>query len=173
MGYSLFILGVSGTGKTTVGQAVSSQIGKPFIEGDEFHPSENVKKMSSGIPLNDDDRFPWLAAIAQSARETAATHGGVVVACSGLKKAYRDILRQQASEEVIMVLLEGEPALLRQRHEGRKGHFMPPSMLDSQLDTLEVPTSDELVLSVHVDASISDIAHQVIEFLNKLRNNNS
>jgi len=170
MGYSLFILGVSGTGKTTVGHEVSRKLGKPFLEGDDFHPAENVRKMSDGIPLDDDDRYPWLASLAQSAREKAATKGGVVVACSGLKRAYRDFLRQHASEDVIMVLLVGEPALLRQRHEGRSGHFMPASMLASQLDTLELPEADEQILAIHVDASVSDITWQVVDFLEQWEN---
>lgn len=162
MQYPLFVLGVSGTGKTTVGKALSTRLNKPFLEGDDFHPPENVEKMSSGMPLNDEDRWPWLAAMAQHLRNHLDTEPGAVVACSGLKRIYRDYLREQLNDQGTMVMLVGNLSLLEQRHRSREGHFMPPSLLKSQLETLELPHDSENILQIDIDASVNSIVEQIL-----------
>lgn len=138
------VMGVSGTGKSTVGRALADELGIPFVEGDDLHPAENVAKMSAGIPLTDDDRAPWLDLVA------AQLTRPVVVACSALRGAYRDRLRM-AAPDLALVYLHGSRELLATRMAGRDGHFMPTTLLDSQLATLEEPTPDE-------DAIPADVA---------------
>jgi len=133
------VMGVSGAGKTTIGQALATALGWPFVEGDDFHPQANVDKMARGEPLDDDDRAPWLAALAAKMR----TLDDGVVACSALRQSYRDVLRVR--DDVRFVLLDVPRAELERRLQLRRGHFMPSSLLDSQLATLEHP-SDALVV---------------------------
>ena len=140
---SVVVMGVSGTGKSTIGTGLAQRLGLPFVEGDALHPAANVAKMSAGIPLTDDDRAPWLDAIA------AELERPVVVACSALKRAYRDRLRL-AAPDLVLVYLHGTPELLAARLEGREGHFMPTSLLRSQLDTLEEPQADEDVIGADI-----------------------
>ena len=135
------VMGVSGSGKTTVGQALAAALGVPFEDGDALHPAANVAKMAAGIPLDDADRAPWLDAIG-----AVLAAGQVVVACSALKRAYRDRLRA-AAPSLELVYLEVDRATLLDRMTHRT-HFMPPSLLDSQLATLEPPTADEHALVV-------------------------
>ncbi|HEY6090921.1 MAG TPA: gluconokinase [Gemmatimonadales bacterium] len=136
------VMGVAGVGKTLVGAQLAAALGVPFLEGDQVHPAANVEKMAHGIPLTDEDRLPWLAAIATRivAAKRAAT--GIVVSCSALKRSYRDILRS-ADPDLQFVHLVGDRALLARRLAARTGHFMPASLLDSQLATLEHPGPDE------------------------------
>jgi gluconokinase len=135
------VMGVSGSGKSLIGARLAGALGIEFVEGDADHSPENVARMSAGIPLTDDDRRTWLAAIA--ARLDAARAGpGLVVSCSALKRAYRDVLRA-GSTDVQFVYLEGTRAVLEQRLAGRRGHFMPAALLDSQLAILEPPSADE------------------------------
>lgn len=173
MEYPVYILGVSGTGKTSVGQALAQRLQLPYLEGDDFHPDENVAKMRSGVPLNDQDRWPWLTAIANSARRHLQADSGVVVACSGLKKTYRDYLREKTNSKGTMVLLTGSRELLMQRHSRRTGHFMPPSLLDSQLATLELPVPQEDVIEVDIQASVDDIVETIITALQDRRGSDS
>jgi gluconokinase len=135
-------MGVSGTGKSTVGTALARDLGFPFAEGDDFHSAANVAKMSSGHPLTDEDRAPWLAAIADwiGERERAGTGG--VVTCSALKRSYRDRLRE-GHPDVRFICLVGAHDVLLARLQGRRDHFMPPSLLDSQLATFEPLEADE------------------------------
>ena len=133
------VMGVSGAGKTTIGQALAAALGWPFVEADDLHPPANVAKMARGEPLDDADRAPWLEAVA--ARMRALDDG--VVACSALRERYRDVLRVRP--DVRFVLLDVPPALLQQRLAARRGHFMPPSLLPSQLATLERP-ADAIVI---------------------------
>lgn len=135
-------MGVSGAGKSTVGLAFARALGVPFVEGDEYHPEENVKRMALGIPLTDQDRAPWLQALAKRLREAKEAGTGIVLTCSALKRAYRDVLREQAPE-LQLIYLKGEPALVAPRLSERHGHFMPSSLLNSQFATLEEPTPDE------------------------------
>ncbi|MCH2068188.1 MAG: gluconokinase [Shimia sp.] len=152
-GRALIVMGVSGVGKTTVAQALAEQIGGRYIEADEYHPPDNIAAMAAGTPLTDTMRHPWLDALAgamQQAR-TARPDTPVVVACSALKRSYRDILRAR-NPDAITVYLAADPDTIRARITGRADHFMPPSLLDSQLETLEPPTPDETCVTV--DASL-------------------
>jgi gluconokinase len=134
-------MGVCGSGKSLIGALLAGALGLEFVEGDSCHSPENVVRMSTGIPLTDGDRKAWLAAISE--RLGAARGGpGLVVSCSALKRRYRDVLRAGAADGQF-VYLEGTRALLEQRLAGRRGHFMPPSLLDSQLAILEPPAPDE------------------------------
>ena len=143
------MMGVSGSGKSTIGAAFARALGIAFVEGDEYHPAENVKRMAAGIPLTDDDRAPWLRSLARRIREAKDAGTGLVMSCSALKRSYRDILRADVAE-LRFVFLEGQRALIAERFAGRRGHFMPPSLLDSQFATLEEPSPDE-------DAWVCDI----------------
>jgi gluconokinase len=148
------MMGVSGSGKTTIAQRVAEREGWRLVEGDDFHPPENVAKMKSGTPLTDEDRWPWLAAIGERMEVERMTGHGVVVSCSALKRAYRDCLRKEVHGNVYFILLDGSRELITDRMKNRKGHFMPPALLDSQFATLEKPTPDE-------HAVILDISHTV------------
>ena len=136
------VMGVSGCGKSLIGAALARALGIDFVEGDEYHPVENVERMSSGVPLTDDDRVRWLRSLAMRIREAREADAGLVMSCSALKRSYRDILRAEASE-LRFVFLRGTRALLAERLAGRRGHFMPSSLLDSQLATLQEPSPDE------------------------------
>lgn len=149
----IMLIGVSGAGKTTIGRLLARRLGWPFVEGDEFHSPANVEKMRSGIPLSDADRWPWLDAIRAEIDDVLGRGGSAVVACSALKRAYRDRLRRDG---VTFVHLEGDPDLLRRRIRQRQGHFFDDSLLTSQLETLEKP---ERALTVDV----SDAPHTVVE----------
>jgi gluconokinase len=138
----LVIMGVCGCGKTVVGQDVARRLEYNFIEGDEYHPPGSVAKMRSGIPLTDDDRRPWLEALGRRIAEAHAAGEGLVVSCSALKRRYRDILRGSGLP-VHFVHLAGPSALIARRMEGRSGHFMPASLIDSQFAALEPPGPDE------------------------------
>jgi gluconokinase len=137
-------MGVSGSGKSNIGAAFARALGVPFVEGDQYHSAENVARMASGIPLTDDDRLGWLRSIGARIREAADTGTGLVISCSALKRSYRDILRAEAgAPELQFIFLHGPRSLLAERLAGRHGHFMPPSLLDSQIATLEEPSPDE------------------------------
>lgn len=151
---NLIVMGVSGSGKTTVGEQLAAHFGAPFIEGDQLHPPENVAKMSAGTPLNDEDRLPWLKAIAARLAEADGGPSGVVAACSSLKRSYRAILTAGVARRTSFVFLDGSHALLTERMKTRKGHFMPASLLDSQLATLEPPGADEDVIRIDLDGDI-------------------
>lgn len=133
----IVIMGVSGCGKTTVGQQLADRLGWPFFDGDAFHPPANIDKMSRGIPLNDEDRSGWLAAIADRMRELIAVNQSGVFACSALKQKYRDQL--QVSDQVKFVYLRGDYELIWSRMQQRPGHYMKPNMLASQFEALEEP----------------------------------
>lgn len=138
MSQAFIIMGVSGCGKTTIGRALAKTVNGCFVEGDDFHPATNVKKMRDGIPLQDTDRREWLIRLRDAIERRCARGRVCFVACSALKKAYRDFLRR-AKVEVGFVFLTGSPGLIRQRLERRKGHYMPPKLLQSQIATLEPP----------------------------------
>jgi gluconokinase len=145
--HRVVVMGVSGSGKSAVGQLLSARLGLPFVEGDELHPPHNVRKMAAGTPLTDEDRAGWLDAVA--ARLVAAP-GGTVVSCSALKRRYRERLRVDVPT-LRFVHLHGPRELLAQRLAGRRGHYMPTSLLDSQLQTLETPGPDEFALSLSIE----------------------
>ena len=135
-------MGVAGSGKSLIGAALAHALGIEFVEGDEFHSAENVERMSRGIALTDDDRARWLRSLATRIREAKEAGVGLVISCSALKRLYRDILRGGASD-LRFVFLKGDRALIAKRLAGRRGHFMPPSLLDSQFAALEEPSPDE------------------------------
>lgn len=151
-------MGVSGTGKSTVGRALAETLGLPFVEGDDLHPPANVAKMAAGIPLTDADRAPWLDRIA------AELDRPVVITCSALKRSYRDRLRV-AAPDLVLVSLHGSPELLASRMAQRDGHFMPPSLLESQLATLEEPSADEDAIPVDVELRPDEIVELVVDRL--------
>jgi gluconokinase len=135
-------MGVSGSGKSTIGASLARALGVDFVEGDQYHTSENVRRMAAGVPLTDDDRAEWLRALAERIRQAKETRHGLVLSCSSLKRSYRDVLRT-GSNELRFVFLRGDRTVISQRLTGRSGHFMPPSLLESQVNTLEEPSSDE------------------------------
>ena len=137
------VLGVCGAGKSLIGAMLARELGVDFVEGDALHPPDNVKRMAAGIPLTDDDRQGWLTAIAERLRHARRAGVGLVVSCSALKRKYRDLLRSAGDADVRFVFLAGDRSLVAERLANRRGHFMPVSLLDSQLATLEEPSSDE------------------------------
>jgi len=139
-------MGVSGCGKSTVGRLLAQALALPYIEGDELHPARNVARMAAGIALTDSDRQGWLQAVAQRLGEA---QDGIVVSCSALKRSYRDLLRA-AAPGLRFVHLHGDPALLAARMHSRPGHYMPASLLQSQLDTLEPPGADEAPITADI-----------------------
>ncbi|MCS0636080.1 gluconokinase [Streptomyces sp. LP05-1] len=149
------VMGVAGTGKTTIGPLVADRLGLPYAEGDDFHPEANIAKMSAGVPLDDDDRWPWLDAIGQWAHDRAGRGG--VVSCSALKRAYRDRLRT-AAPGVVFLHLTGDRELIGRRMTERKGHFMPTALLDSQFSTLQPLGDDEAGVAVDVSGTPEEIA---------------
>ncbi|MBM7502830.1 gluconokinase [Agromyces aurantiacus] len=148
------VMGVSGAGKSTVGEALARRFGTAFVDADDLHPAANVEKMRSGIPLVDADRMPWLDLVGAALAEAPAP--GVVVACSALRRAYRDRLRA-AAPDVVFVALEGDPVLLAERMGARAGHFMPATLLASQLASYESPAPDERAVRCGIDAPLDDI----------------
>jgi gluconokinase len=155
-------MGVAGSGKSTIGAALAKALGIPFVEGDEFHPSENVRRMALGIPLTDDDRAQWLRALAARLRQAKDAGTGLVMSCSALKRAYRDVLRA-AAPELEFVFLKGERSLVAQRLAGRRGHFMPASLLESQFAILEEPAPDEHAWVCDVRQTPQDIVASLVE----------
>ncbi|GAC1411923.1 MAG: gluconokinase [Gemmatimonadaceae bacterium] len=154
-------MGVSGCGKSVVGAALARELGVDFIEGDEYHPPENLERMSLGIPLTDDDRAGWLRALASRLRESKHAGTGLVLTCSALKRSYRDILRAGAGD-LRLVFLKGPHALIAERLAGRQGHFMPPSLLESQLATLEEPTPDEHAWECDIGQSPQELVARLV-----------
>lgn len=154
-------MGVCGSGKTTVGERLAERFGVAFRDADEFHPPANVEKMSAGVPLTDDDRLPWLDAVGAAIRD-AAPASPVVVSCSALKRAYRERIKAIAGRPVDFVFLTGPRDTLRRRMDGRKGHFMPASLLDSQLATLEPPGPDERAMAVSIEPPVEEIVETVL-----------
>ncbi|MEZ5856970.1 MAG: gluconokinase [Hyphomicrobiaceae bacterium] len=161
----IVLMGVSGCGKTTTGKRLAKALGWPFRDADEFHPEANVAKMASGQPLNDEDRAPWLRAIAGWIDvQRMEGHGGIV-SCSALKRAYRDALIGPARHDVALVYLKGSKALIADRLSRRRGHFMPPALLESQFATLEEPTGDEHPLVVSMRLPPKRVVERVVSGL--------
>ncbi|QBR93789.1 gluconokinase [Nocardioides euryhalodurans] len=158
--WHLVFMGVSGSGKSTAGQAVNARLGWEFAEGDDFHPQANIDKMSAGRPLVDEDRIPWLESLAAWTRERDAAGQPTMISCSALRRSYRDILRT-GGEHTFFVHMVGDKGLLLERMSSRD-HFMPPTLLESQLDTLEQFDDDEAGMAVDVDQTPDEIAQQVL-----------
>jgi gluconokinase len=155
------VMGITGSGKSTVGAALARTLGVDFVEGDDYHPLENRRRMASGIPLTDDDRAGWLQAVATRIREAKDAGTGLVLTCSALKRSYRDVLRA-AAPELRFVFLKGSRGLIAERLAGRRGHFMPASLLDSQLATLEEPSFDEHAWSCDISESPQKIVDAIV-----------
>lgn len=144
----IMLIGVTGSGKSTVGRLLAAQLGWTFCEGDDFHPAANLAKMTRGVPLDDEDRKPWLKAIQKAIRAAVGKRENVVIACSALKESYRRML--QVEGEVIFVYLKANSRLIQQRLKKRTGHFMNPALIQSQFDTLEEPNQ-----GIRVDAGLT------------------
>jgi gluconokinase len=155
------VMGVSGCGKSMVGEAIATALDMPFVEGDTLHPAANVAKMAAGTPLTDDDRFPWLDKI--GAEIADAGPEGLVVSCSSLKTIYRDRLRGFAEGRVVFVFLCGSEAVLAGRMAARRGHFMPASLLKSQLATLEDPSGEPGVITIDVSPAPEQVIASALE----------
>ncbi|XP_033092864.1 probable gluconokinase isoform X3 [Trachypithecus francoisi] len=179
---ALLVMGVSGSGKSTVGALLASELGWKFYDADDYHREENRKKMGKGIPLNDQDRIPWLCNLHDILLRDVASGQHVVLACSALKKMYRDILTQgkdgaalkceesgkeakRAEMQLLVVHLSGSFEVISGRLLKRKGHFMPPELLQSQFETLEPPAAPENFIQISVDKSVSEIIATIMETL--------
>ena len=158
------VMGVSGSGKTTVGQALARRLGAEFLEGDAVHPPRNLERMAAGIALTDNDRRAWLHEIAQQIADARASRHDLVVSCSALKRSYRDMLRA-ASNTLAFVYIDASLELLEERLRGRTGHFMPASLLASQLKTLEPPGPDERAITLAATLPAEQIAMQATTWL--------
>lgn len=154
------IMGVSGCGKSSVGEGLAMRLGIPYHDGDDLHPPENVEKMRAGVPLTDEDRWPWLDRVA----EVLATEAPVIVGCSALRRSYRSRLRAGAGGPVQFIHLTGSREVIANRMAARRGHYMPPSLLDSQFAALEPPGSDE-ALAIDIDQPLSTLIDTVASHL--------
>jgi gluconokinase len=151
---TLIVMGVSGSGKTTVGLRLAKMTGAAFIDGDDLHTPEARAKMASGTPLTDDDRWPWLERIGAALADRATHPKGLIVACSALRRVYRDRLRARVGPTLRFLYLEGDKALMRDRVAGRKGHYMPASLIDSQFAALENPERESDTVTLAADADL-------------------
>ena len=166
----IIVMGVSSSGKSTVGRSIARRLHLPFLDGDGYHPEANVEKMRAGIPLDDADRWPWLERLATALREAADRKGASVGACSALKRAYRDFLVEQAGEPITFVYLDGSREVIGERMDRRHHEYMPASLLDSQFATLEIPDpATENVLAVPVTDSVEKITQTVTRALGHLK----
>jgi gluconokinase len=161
---ALVVMGVSGSGKSTIGEKLAQRLGWSYEDGDRFHPASNVAKMSAGQPLTDEDRWPWLQAIANEIDRVCEAGEHAVIACSALKRPYRDIL-VHGRHDVRIIYLQGTQALIASRLALRKGHFMPPGLLASQFGTLEPPDAGENPVTVSIDAPIETIVDDIVRQL--------
>ncbi|GGC93351.1 gluconokinase [Tersicoccus solisilvae] len=155
------VMGVSGSGKTTIGALIADELGVPFVDGDGLHPIENVRKMAAGTPLTDEDRWPWLRRVGEHLASAGTSGQGLVVACSALKRAYRDTILAEAPGTVY-VHLAGTVEVLQERMEGRSDHFMPPSLLRSQLATLEPLAPGEPGFVLDIAQPVDGLVRQAV-----------
>ena len=156
------IMGVAGCGKTSVGEALASRLGWHFEDGDALHPQSSIDKMSAGIPLDDDDRLPWLRLVGERLRDTPPP---VAIGCSALKRIYRDTIRMACGGGVCFIHLAGPRAMIEQRMAARRGHFMPVTLLDSQFAALEPPGPDETALTIDISGTRAAIVDAIIAAL--------
>jgi gluconokinase len=158
------VMGVSGCGKSTVGRHLARPLGATFLDADDFHPPANVERMRAGVALTDADRAGWLDALAARLEQAHTAHEPVVLACSALRRSYREALRR-AAPELTLVHLTGSPALLAERIAARPGHYMPPSLLPSQLALLEAPGNDERAITLDVAAPTDELVAAILRNL--------
>lgn len=158
------VMGVSGCGKSSIGAAFAERIGASFLDGDDLHPKSNIDKMAEGIPLDDADRFPWLAEVG---RQFDYEPLPLVIGCSALKRAYRDIIRDHAGGVVAFLHLAGSKPLIASRVAARQDHFMPPALLDSQFDALEPPGADEHAVTVNIDQMPDAVVAELVAHFEK------
>lgn len=156
------VMGVAGSGKSVIGSAFGRALGVTFVEGDDYHPPDNIARMAAGIALTDDDRAGWLRSLGARIRDTNAAGVGLVMTCSALKRAYRDVLRVEAAAPLRFIFLRGDRALIAKRLATRSGHFMPPSLLDSQFATLEEPMPDEEAWVCDIRESPADLVATLV-----------
>lgn len=157
----ILVMGVSACGKSEIASRVAANFGVPFIEGDALHPPSNIEKMSNGEPLDDDDRWPWLAALADEVANLTREHRGAVFSCSALKQAYRLRLRERLPD-MITVFLDLDFETAKKRASGRAGHFMPAALVESQFETLERPLGERDTVSVDARLAIEDVLDKVL-----------
>ena len=162
---AIIVMGVTSCGKTSVGEGLAKELNFPFIEGDKLHPASNIAKMSAGTPLTDDDRWPWLEIIGKVMKAERNEGKGVVASCSALKKVYRQKLADAAETPITFIFLHGSRELLAARMAERTGHFMPTSLLDSQLKTIEIPGPEENALHLDVALSVDELIARSKEYL--------
>jgi 6-phosphogluconate dehydrogenase/gluconokinase len=153
--------GPSGAGKTTVGKLLAERLAVPFFDADDFHPPSNVEKMANGIPLDDSDRMPWLEALAAKLADWQE-EGGAVLACSALRESYRETLESRCSESLRWIMLIGPQHVLAERLASRTGHYFDPALLESQLDTLEIPDDG---WQIDIEATPEEIVNNILERL--------
>lgn len=166
---AVVVMGVSASGKSTIGRELADVLGAPFVDADDLHPEENKARMTAGTALTDEHRLPWLHAVGRAMRaETDAGHD-VVVACSALRRTYRDVLREGTGHDVAFLHLTAPREVLAARIAARRGHFMPASLLDSQLATLEPLADDETGVVVDVSGSVTDVVGQASAWLEGTR----
>ena len=158
----IIVMGVSGSGKSTVGEKLAAALDLPFLEGDSLHPKANVDKMASGIPLQDEDRWPWLDTIGE---RLATAENGIIVSCSSLKKSYRERLRNASQGPLLFAFLDGSFDVLHEHMGHRTGHFMPVTMLESQLATLESPVGEPFVFRADVADPIEKIVAESLSWV--------
>lgn len=153
------LMGVSGSGKSSVGAALSAATGALYIESDDLHPKSNIEKMSAGIPLTDEDRWPWLTAVGEKLGEH---QGEIFIGCSALKRSYRDLIREKAGAPVLFIHLAGSREVIAERMKHRPGHFMPTSLLDNQFATLELPGRDELSIETDIGKPLEAVVQDIL-----------
>jgi len=163
----VIVMGVSGSGKSTIGALVADAMDIPFLDGDSLHPMSNISKMAAGTPLTDEDRWPWLEIVGDELAGTTAA--GIVIACSALKRSYRDVIRAKAPD-TIFLHLDGSLEVLSSRLEGRSGHFMPPALLQSQLSALEPLGADERAVVIDIAQGITEILEQAVSGIRGIAN---
>lgn len=166
---AVVVMGVSGSGKTTVGRELARLLHVPFVDADDLHPPSNRDKMAGGTPLTDDDRRPWLLTVGHTIRAQVEAGRGVVVACSALRRRYRDTIAEESGSPVLFAHLDGRRELIRDRMDARADHFMPPALLDSQLETLEPLAADENGDAFAIDAAPVEVATRILAWATRNR----
>ena len=161
----MIVMGVTGCGKTTVGAMLAERLDAVFLDGDDFHPEANVAKMAGGTPLTDDDRWPWLDRLGEVIEEGVASDGRVILACSALRRVYRDRLTAACVEPPLFLHLSGSRDLIHGRMAARREHYMPVTLLESQIATLEDPGSDENAIVTRIDTPVEQVVARILEQL--------